>query len=260
MSQPTISPSKDLRAVDGMMADLFMYQDPKYLMPEYQELIDASKVNQKLVARYIELLSNVSFALKRVLRYKKYFEMFYPASDEIGEIEALNHHIYAYLEDMETLKNKLEVLLGTAKNDIKAVAINKVEVENFFDAAVEKTKKVFAQVSANRDPHRHKGRRFMDGDLLKAENADEFLKQLTNPVIDAMLNQGYKPTLVSKFSKEKQESFTTAKARWVKMAESNNAQVTGYLDAVIEHIQPMIYDFLRVQNVRQLISISKKDE
>lgn len=144
------------------------------------------------------------------------------------------------------------------KNDIKKIALNKKDIEEFFKAGMEKTKKVFAQVSKYRGEHRHRGMRFFDGDLLKAENAHEFLKIISNPVFDAMLNQDYKPKIVAKFTKEKEESFEIAKKRWIEMAKRNDVQTSGYLDAVLKGIRSVFYQFLNIKPIYEIIAAVEK--
>lgn len=242
--------------LDEMMADFAFYQDPRLLKAEYSGLLDVSKVNNADIKKYMMSFFNLRYAWQKTLKYKKYFEEFYPPTEKIEKIEALNHHIHAYLEDMTTLKNKTEVLLGEMKNDIKKVAANKDDIDKFFVAGVEKTKEVFAQVSKYRDEHRHRGMRFFDGDLLKAENAHGFLEIISNPVFDAMLNQEYKPEIVAKFTKEKEESFEVAKRRWIEMAERNDEQTTGYLDALLEGVRPSLYQFLNIKPVQEIITVT----
>ncbi len=244
--------------LDEMMADFAFYQDPKLLKAEYSKFLDVSKVNKADIKKYTLSFFNLRYAWQKTLKYKQYFEEFYPPEEKIGKIEVLNHHIHAYLEDMTTLKNKIEVLFGEMKNDIKKVASNKKDIDEFFKAGVEKTKEVFTQVSKYRDEHRHRGMRFFDGDLLKAENAHGFLEIISNPVFDAMLNQEYKPEIVAKFTKEKEESFETAKKRWIEMATKNDEQTTGYLDAILKGVRSPLYQFLNIKPIQEVISATEK--
>lgn len=242
-------------AIKEIMADLTFYQDPKLFKEEYSKLVDVSKANQAGIKKYMALFFNLRYAWQKTLEYKQYFEEFYPPQEKIEKIEALNHHIHAYLEDMTTLKNKIEVLLGEMKNDIKKFASNKKDIDEFFKAEVKKTKEVFAQVSEYRDEHRHRGMRFFDGDLLKAENAHRFLEMISNPVFDERLNQKYKPEIVAKYTKEKEESFEMAKNSWIEMASKNDEQISGYLDAVLKGIRPVFYQFL---NINEIIAVTGK--
>lgn len=245
-------------AIDEMMADFAFYQDPRLLKTEYSGLLNVSKVNDADIKKYMMSFFNLRYAWQKTLKYKKYFEEFYPPAEKIEKIEALNHHIHAYLEDMTTLKNKVEVLLGEMKNDIKKVASNKKDIDEFFVAGVEKTKEVFAQVSKYRGEHRHRGMRFFDGDLLKAENAHGFLEIISNPIFDAMLNQKYKPEIVAKFTKEKEKSFGAAKKRWIEMAEKNDDQTTGYLGALLNGVRPALYQFLNIKPIQEIITAAGK--
>src|SRR3989338_756600 len=246
--------------IDEMMGDFFFHQDPHLLKQEYRAFFDPSEVNQNMLKKYMVLFSNVRYAWQKTLRYKNYFENFYPPADKINEIEALNHHIHAYLEDMITLKNKIEVLFGKMKNDIKKVAVNKTDIDAFFKAGVEKTKKVFSGVSKHRDRHRHRGMRFFDNDLLKAENAQGSLQMLSIPVFDATLNKEYKPEIIAKFMKEKEESFVIAKKRWIEMARKNDAHTTGYLDAIFDGIRPSLYQFLNITPIHAIITTAENQQ
>src|SRR3990167_3273439 len=124
--------------IDEMMGDFFFHQDPHLLKQEYRAFFDPSEVNQNMLKKYMVLFSNVRYAWQKTLKYKNYFENFYPPADKINEIEALNHHIHAYLEDMITLKNKIEVLFGKMKNDIKKVAVNKTDIDVFSTPSLKK--------------------------------------------------------------------------------------------------------------------------
>lgn len=246
--------------LDEMMTDFYFHQDPRFLRIEYSQLIDASKANQTGIKKYMQSFFNLRYAWQKTLKYKKYFEHFYPQTGQIEKIEALNHHIHAYLEDMETLKNKIEVLFGEMKNDIKKVASNKKDIDEFFKAGIEKTKEVFAQVSKHRGEHRHRGMRFFDPDLLKAENANGFLEIVATPQFDAMLNQEYKPQLIEKFTREREESFEIAKKRWIEMAKRNDEQTTGYLDAILKGSRSPLYQFLNIKPVQEVINSAEQSK
>ena len=159
---------------------------------------------------------------------------------------------------MTILKNKIEVLFGNLKNDIKRIAINKGRVADFFEAGIQKTKEVFNGISKRRNPHTHEGMRFLDGDLLKAKNAREFLKILSNPVFDAVLNQEYKPKIVAKITQEKEESFDMAKKRWIDMARTNSEQASGYLNALLTKVRPSLYQFLGIKAVEDILDLNGK--
>lgn len=245
-------------AIEEIMADFAFYQNPNLLRWEYSSLLDVSKTNREGLKKYMQLFFSLRRAWQKTLRYKKYFEDFYPPAEKIEKIEALNHHIHAYLQDMTALKNKIEVLLGEMKNDIKKIASNKSDIDMFFRAGVEKTKEVFSGVSKHRDEHHHRGMQFFDNDLLKAENAYGFMEMLNNPLFNAMVNQEYKPEVIAKFTKEKEESFEVAKKRWVEIANKNDEQTTGYLDELLKGVRPTLYQFLNIRPVQDIIASAKK--
>ncbi|MDD4902697.1 MAG: hypothetical protein PHE24_06200 [Patescibacteria group bacterium] len=241
-------------AVEEIMADLAVYQDPQMLLEKYSRLINVSRVDRKIIKRYIELFSNVRYFWQKTLKYVLYFEEFYPSTEKIEKFEALNHHIHAYLQDMTILKNKIKVLLDKIKNDIKKIATNKNEINIFFKAGVDKTEEVFTEVSKNRNPHHHQGMRFFDGDLLKAENAHEALKIFLNPAFNAILNQERKPELLAKFEKRKEESFEAGRKHWIEMARGNNEQISGYLDTLFKWIRPSLYKFLNIKPIKEILA------
>lgn len=256
-TEAEVAPQKKQHLMDEMMGDLALYQHPNLLKKEYLPFIDISTANIDGIKKYMSIFSNTRYAWQKTLKYEHYFENFYPPIEKVEKIEALNHHIHAYLQDMTILRNKIGVLLGEMKNDLKRIAPNKDDINAFFKAGVEKTNDVFAGVSKLRDEHHHKGMRFVDGDLLKAENAHGFLGMLSNPILDSMLNQEYKPEIIERFTKEKEESFEVAKKRWIETARKNNEQTTGYLESTLKVIRPSLYQFLNIRSIQEAIAISE---
>lgn len=80
---------------------------------------------------------------------------------------------------------------------------------------------------------------------------------LSNPAVDAMLNQQYKPKIIAKFTKEKEELFEIAKKRWIEMAQSNNEQTSGYLNAILMAAQPSLYQFLGIKPIKDILDLDK---
>ena len=238
-----------------LMADFAVYLNPDLMKAEYSEAIRAVEFNREKMEEYLQLLADIHYAWQKTLRYPVFFAELY--ADSIENFEALNHHIHAYLQDMTILKNKVEVFLNTLKNDIKKSADNKADVDAFFKAGTDKNREIFDNVSKHRDPHHHKGMRFFDGDLLKAENAYRASETFKNPTFDAMLNPEYKPELMKKFEDEKAEGFETAKARWIGIAETNSGQTSGYLDELMNTIRPPMYDYLGIRPVQEYLGIEK---
>lgn len=257
ITETEVAPQNKQHIVDEMMGDFALYQHPNLLKKEYLPFLDISSANLDGIKKYMNIFSNTRYAWQKTLKYEYYFENFYPPIEKVEKIEALNHHIHAYLQDMTILRNKIGVLFGEMKNDLKKIASNKNDTDAFFKAGVEKTNEVFAGISKLRDVHHHRGMRFVDGDLLKAENALGFLGMLSNPIVDSMLNQEYKPEIIGKFTKEKEESFEVAKKRWIETARKNNTQTTGYLESVLRVIRPSLYQFLKIRPIREAIAVSE---
>lgn len=77
--------------LDEMMTDFYFHQDPRFLKIEYSKLIDVSKANQVDIKKYMQLFFNLRYAWQKTLKYKNYFEYFYPQAGQIDKIEVLNH-------------------------------------------------------------------------------------------------------------------------------------------------------------------------
>lgn len=244
--------------IDEILGDfgVYLYQD--ILKDEFKNSFDVSKLNKKNLEKYNNLLISVNYAWQKILRYEIYFQEFYSNSEKIDKTEELNHHIHAYLQDMDTLKNKIENLFFELKKDIKKIAINKDEIEGFFQAGVDKTKEVFNGVIEHRIQHVHKNFQFMDGDLMKAENAQRVIDMLNNPVMTSVINQDYKPVAIAKLEKDKIESFDVAKARWVKTAKNNSGQTSGFLASILGAIKPSLYQFLDIKPTKDILGLVSK--
>lgn len=245
--------------IEEILADLAVYQEPQVLKDEYKEKFAAISVNKNDLKKYSVIIMNVQYAWRETLKYKIYFEEFYFPDDKISKIEILNHHIYSYLEDMTILKNKIQVMLGEMKNDIKKIAANKDEIDTFFREGVEKTQSVFSGITKLRDPHHHKGMRFTDGDLLKAENNHNLRKTLNEPTVSAFLNQERKVELFARLEREEQEHFEIAKARWIETARENDEQTSGYLGALLDGVRDNLYQFLDIRPVKEVVNTPSKD-
>ncbi|MDD4818903.1 MAG: hypothetical protein PHH27_01855 [Candidatus Colwellbacteria bacterium] len=250
---------KDYHPIQIIIADLGVYKEPNIIKPEFSGLINVKSADIKGIDKYLPILLSIKYAWQKILKYEAYFAKLYTSDKSIEDFEALNHHIHAYLQDMDTLKNKIEVLLGTLKNDLRKIASNKEDIDDFLNAAIEKNTEVFSNVLKHRHPHVHAGMRFMDDDLLKAENACSALEMFSNPIFDAILNQELKPELVARLEKEKEESFEVAKNRWIKTARDNNKQVSEYLNFMMEAIRPSLYQFLNIRPINDILSDAKSN-
>lgn len=249
----TIEQSAAQHALDEMMADFTAYLNPEYFLRNISTKIKAVEANKEGIEKYQELLRRVNWAWVKIRKYPLYFEQFYPADEsDIEDFEALDHHITAYLEDMTTLKNKLTAFFSSMRNDIKKVATNRADIEEFFNAAIEKTIEGLEQVKEHRDPHRHSGSRFFDGDLLEAENAHNIIQMFQKEPFAEIINPDALPAFLKEQEKKKIDAFKRAKGRWIDMAKRNDAMTEQYLNNIIGAIQPPLYQFLKVQSVKSL--------
>lgn len=251
MNEPQIYKEPE-HIIDAILSDLVIYENPQLLRPEFQQILGKLTPNMGLLKKHFSSLSTVRSAWQKVLRYEVYFSEFYPMSQNIPVFEALNHHVHGYLQDMTTLKNKIEVWLGEFKNDAKKEFENKEDIMEFYNAAVEKTQEVFGGVTRLRDDHHHRGPRFLDSDIFKAETAHFTSGLISNPKFPLPLNQGAIPDILAKLQKNKSEAFETAKERWIKTARENGEQTTGYLDSVLTLIRPNLCHLLGIKPMKEI--------
>ena len=245
-------PVETIHALEEISVNLLVYREPEMLLEDARKRIDVSRVNNRDLDRYTQLLSYIRYAWEKTKKYEIYFSDFFTCNDKIDPVEALNHHIHAYLQDMDTFKNKIETFLNSLKKDAIAMAVNKKEVADFFSQATKKTTETFRGMTEIRNPHTHHGMRFMDGDLLKAENAQNAARQIQSPLIASNINQSMIPAFLERMSKEKQEGFENAKKRWIQNAARNNIQTTGFLNGILKAVEAPLYQFLKIVPTKDL--------
>ncbi len=241
--------------INHILADFAVYLNPDLMNEEYSDAIRNVEFHKEKMEEYLQLITDIYYAWHKTLRYSVFFAEFYSSSDSIEDFEALNHHIHSYLQDVTILKNKIEVFLNVLKNDIKKTTDNKENVTSFFKFGTDRNREIFENITKHRDPHHHKGMRFLDGDLLKAENAHRASQTFNNPTFDAMLNPEFKPDLMKKLETEKREGFESAKTRWIEIADNNSIQMSGYLNELMQTIIQPMYDYLGIMPVQEYLGI-----
>lgn len=117
--------------IDKILMNFTVYMNPEVTSIE---LSYGKDFNLKIMNRYYKQLSSIRWFLKKVLKYELYFSDFYPKeTHSISDSEALEHHVHAYLEDLNTLKTKIIDYIGSLKNDLQPIAKNKEEVSGALD-------------------------------------------------------------------------------------------------------------------------------
>lgn len=227
--------------MDKIIGELMLYVNPELLKDGFKnELKKGENYNRKKTEKYFALIISVSWFLKKIKKYRLYFLYFYPRSKRIKGHEALEHHIHSYIEDLETLRNKLKAYVGELKNDLKKIASNKKEVENKLKNVIAQIYRAFSNVSKNRNPHRHSGKRFTDKNIMRAESASfiieyDFLRRY-------LTDSGLK-----KFQEEMKESFKKAKGQWSIKAIGNYEQILGLTDTIFRMTKKPLYKLLDIQ-------------
>src|SRR6056297_279591 len=111
--------SKKSDKLEEILTDVCFYYNPNLLKKEYRENMNLDRAKIKMVNKYYKNLVCLRFFYNKLFKYPNYFRNFYPETKEIKKNEALEHHIYAYLEDSDIFRNKLVNILNSIKNDLK---------------------------------------------------------------------------------------------------------------------------------------------
>jgi hypothetical protein len=211
---------------------LFVCKKPEMLLEAFRPDYDLSAIDDTLLKKYREMFSNVGYAKDKVKRYPVFFESFYPdVASGITFDEAFNHHVHAYLQDMDTLKNKLEAYADHIRKDVSATATNSDEVSAYYRELKQMISSSFEGTSEYRNPHVHHGPRFIDGAALRAENARKGRE------IFGSMFQNADPDRATEFFQEQEEeeraASDEAKTHWIAMAQRNNEKIAGLVDTVV---------------------------
>src|ERR1035437_4724497 len=102
--------ASDIDTLSEILADINVFENPNILIKEYAGKINNLDINKVKLKEYYILLTSIRQVYRKILKYEIYFAEFYPKNEEkIKNFEALEHHIHAYLEDLDILKEKLTV-------------------------------------------------------------------------------------------------------------------------------------------------------
>ena len=228
--------------------DILVYLHPEWLIPSYVDKVDNTGVDKKKLEKYFHFLTNINYFYKKILRYETYFTYFYPESKEIDKAEALEYHIYSYLETFDILRNKIVAFLGTLKNDLKVMAQNKREIDQALKQFISKIEETFNGVKNQRHPHHHTGYRFLNNDIV---DATAFLTMLKDDFpMRGMIN-------TQELEVRTEKSLEKAKRDYIDLSVKNNEQVTGLINTVFEKNRNFIYTIL---NIKHLVFNNSKDE
>lgn len=237
----------DQTNLDKVLNDILVHLHPDYLIPSYSDQVDVTSINKKKLNKYSQLLADINYFYKRVLRYETYFTSFYPESDEIEKAEALEYHIYSYMESLDILRNKIVAFLGVLKNDLKEIALNKQEVNQALKRLIANVEKAFDKVKEKRHPHHHTGHRFINGDIIDAMICSTMLKP------DFLLRDTVNS---AELKKRKEESLEKAQKDYINLSIKNNKQITGLVNTVFEKKEDFIYKIL---GIRHIVSSATED-
>ncbi len=240
--------TNEIGTLDEILIDMTLFGNPNLLRKEHINKINNHNINKVKLKEYYIFLTSIKQACKKVLRYEIYFAEFYPKNEEkIKNSEALKHHIHAYLEDLDILKEKLKNFLGTFKHDIKKVASNSEEVTGALQIIISKVYETFNNVSVYRNPHHHQGMEFTDGNLVDSEMAHTLLKK------DNPLHDSFKPDFLKELEVQEKKSFEKAREAWIERARQNNPQIMEFINMLFDTNKEALYQFLQIKSVKDLI-------
>ncbi len=226
--------------IDIILGELLIFQHPEYFIPKFDiEKNKGNKFNSQKLKDYQELISGINWFVKKISRYEIFFDEFYPDTNKITKHEALEHHIHAYLEDLETLKNKLINFVGKIKNDSKKQFQNKDEINNYFVGMKDKIYEAFRNVSENRSPHRHGNYRFVDTHVIDGEAAS---MMLGDNFADMLTEYGQ-----NKLQKQEEESFEKGKKYWSQNAQKNFNQVQGLTNEIMKINKKLLFKLIDIR-------------
>lgn len=248
--------TKRIDNLSQLLSLLYICKKPEILLEAFRPEYDQTTINDVLLEKYRELLSNIGYAKDKVTRYPVFFKLFYPdASSGISFDEAFNHHVHAYLQDMDTLKNKLKTYVNHLRNDVSATASNSDEVSEYYSELNQKVSSSFGGTTKHRNPHVHHGSRFMDGAALRAENARKGREMFR--VIFPNVDAGRAKTFLQEQEVEEQVASEEAKNHWVAMSQRNNEQMAGLVDTVVAASAGHLFQVLGMEEM--VSSLKKKN-
>jgi hypothetical protein len=237
-----MSDTPNINRFDLLLFEIRVHLDPQIL--SNPDEIDSSRLNRKRLKKYSDLIHTMMMAFKKVQKYEIYFSKFYASTEEITEPEALEHHVHAYLQDLTILSNKIGVFLDILKSDLKQVASNKAEICTSIDNVKKRVLRTFKKVKDTRDPHQHKGSRFLDYDITRA-NSIRSMMQNGNKLFRDKL----KPGALDYLDGEATKSFERAKTYYIARAKLNEEGLSKLMSMFFWSIEGLIYQFLGIKPV-----------
>lgn len=228
--------------IDILIFNLLIYLHPDFFLPPYNlEIKKGKNFDVKLVTKYWQILTTIDWFVKKISRYEIFFMEFYPTNEKITQFEALEHHIHAYLEDMETVKNKLTFFVDNLKKDLIKISTNKKEINEGFALLRGNIFQVFSS-SYLRVEHRHGKTRFADHYVVDGQVAQTILEM---PDIKNRLTE----TGLEKVNNKLESSIIEGKKWWAKNAADNYQQIKGLVNEVMKRNSSFLYEVLEIKPI-----------
>lgn len=225
--------------IEKILADIFIHLDPDLLIKSYRDQVDDTKIDKKKLNKYSSLLNDINYFYKKILRYEIYFDKFYPESNEIENFEALECHIYSYMEILDIFRNKIVAFFGLLKNDLKQIFVNKKEINIALGQFIDNVEGMFDGVKKHRHPHHHNGHRLLNSNII---NANFFSMMLNNNFPLENLN-------IAEIEKRKNESFEKAKQDYINLSARNSKQMSSFVNEIFEMHKDSIYKVLNIKHL-----------
>lgn len=236
-------------SLEELLRDIALYLNPEFYKLGNKDILNTKIIDKKKLNNYYLLLSNVNNALKKVSKYELYFAEFYPTTEKIKDHEALEHHVHAYLEDVDILRNKIKNFLDKLNKDLKKIAINKKEVEKEIKLVIKKNYDVFEGVSDHRVPHHHNGFKFLDSNLVDSEGYSKMAQD------DFFFKNKLNPEVSEEFKKRAEETFEKSKADWIAVAKNNYIQINGFINAIFSRSCGYVHIVLNIKPYREFFNV-----
>lgn len=236
--------------IDLVLIELIIFIYPEYFIPKFNIEKNKEKgFDQKKLHDYHMMINGINWFVKKISRYQLFFNEFYPDTNKISKHEALEHHIHAYLEDLETLRNKLVRFINQIKKDSKITFQNKNEIETHFKSIETKIFNAFSNVADNRNPHRHGVYRFTDKYVTDGEMASAILGVDFTALKHKLTQYG-----LEKLQQQEKESFENGKKYWSQNALKNFIQVKSLTNEIMKHNKKLLFKLIGIKpfNIKRI--------
>ena len=175
---------------------------------------------EKRAKFYFGEIIEFNSAIEKVEKYPLYFKLFYPASNEITEEEAMEHHWHSYMQDIYIVEQRGVTLLGTLKSDLPRYNLRNPEMAIMLIDHL-KTNLMRGLESATRFRGGHTHRKTVHHPELSRVRALKTIKQFHSELTSE---------LSANIDGRISESLDKSKKEYIEMSEKNTVAMREFRD------------------------------